>query len=120
MNIQQFSPKDPSEVISLTFEFAALVSDVASAVWSISVHRGADPDPSSMLYGGVYTSATNTQHLIQGGLPENVYLIRAAITSTAGEVYVGYAYLPVTTPLHSRVFGETQTISLLAGTGTVT
>lgn len=120
MNIKQLSPKEPSEVVAVTFEFAALVSEIESAVWSISVHHGVDPNSSDMLYGGVYTTGTNTQHMIQGGIPDNVYLLRVAVTSSSGEVYTGYAYLPIETPLHSRISVTSKAVSLLAGTGTVT
>lgn len=85
MNV--LSPKDPAEIIAVTFDFTNVAATFASAAWTISVIDGADANPAAMLYGAPSNSGACSTHLIQGGIAGNIYLLRADITLSSGEKY---------------------------------
>lgn len=86
--------KAPYEVIPVTFDFSALVGSITSATVSITVKTGTDPGVGSMLFGSYVLSGLTVRQLVQNGLNNVIYLLRANIVS-GNEKYSLACYLPV-------------------------
>lgn len=81
--------KDPSEIITVTFDFTALATSVGSPVVSCSVFSGReDPGASAMLSGSPQITGTTVLQRVIGGLPGNTYKLRCQIDDADGERWV--------------------------------
>lgn len=93
--IRRIDPKAPSEVIPITFDFSALTASIDSvASVSIAVKSGTDPAAGSMLFGSHVLNGSLVQQLVQAGVDQAVYLLRADIVK-GNEKYSEACYLPV-------------------------
>ena len=94
------SPKDPAEVISLTFDYAAILSGgetVASVSVSLAVRNGADPDVGTMLAGGAIIDGNVVSHLVRNGVHGVDYLAACLATTSQGQVLKIAGILPART-----------------------
>ena len=93
--IKALSSKAPDEVVPVIFEFGGLVTAIDSVVsLSVTVHKGTDPDPSTMILNASSVDGTDVTQLIQGGLDTVIYKVRALVQS--GQLrYALEAHLPV-------------------------
>jgi len=92
----QFSPKDPAEIITLGFDFAALTSTPSSPVFTVTRLAGAaDPDPSALKSGAASISGTKALQKIVGGVSGCRYLIECQVDAPDGSRYVLTGVLPV-------------------------
>lgn len=95
LRVVSIDPKAPAEIIPVTFDFAKVSSDIATAVMAISVVSGTDAAVGSMLFGSSQISGAEVKRLIQAGVDGVLYLIRCDITNAAGEKYALATYLQV-------------------------
>ncbi len=87
--------KAPDEIIPVTFEFGSLVTAIDSVLSvAVTVHKGTDANPSTMILNAASVSGTDVTQLIQNGVDAVVYEIRALIQSGQTK-YAIKAYLPV-------------------------
>ena len=93
-----FDPKDPEEIITVTFDFSAVAVAPINAVMEVSVASGlADSSPASILSGTpTINGAVVTQKIINGQAG-TTYLIRCRIDANdgSGSRYVARDLLPV-------------------------
>jgi hypothetical protein len=93
-NDTQFSNKDPSELINLTFNFVpALASDeFIQSITSVTVEvlSGEDPSPNSIVAGTplINVSGTSVQQPCSGGLVDVGYRIAVLCLTTKGQELV--------------------------------
>lgn len=92
MRITTFDPKAPAEVVPVTFDFSALTTSIDSVTVSVTVKTGMDSNVATMPLGGYQISGGKVIQLIQNGVDQTVYLIRADIT-TGSEKYALAAYM---------------------------
>jgi hypothetical protein len=95
----QLPNKNPSEVINITFAYAAELGStetIISAVVTCTLLSGADLAPSAMLNGIPTIQTSNVVQEIIGGLDGNGYLIECLATLSSGRVLARIGYLPVT------------------------
>jgi hypothetical protein len=94
-----FSSKDPGETITCSFNFAPWLGvgeTVSSATVSCSIQYGVDPGTSSMLQGAAsLTAAPIVMQKVTAGLDGCSYLLTATANTSAGNVLVIKALLPV-------------------------
>ena len=82
MAAKYISSKDPSELIPITFDFSGLVTSIDTiASIAISVISGTDPNVATMLYSSAQKTGTNVIQLVQNGVNNAAYKIRADIVS---------------------------------------
>jgi len=102
----KFSPKDPLETITLSFDFTKDLSDPVtgeitktivpgSAVLSVAMARGVDVNPNGIKNGALQISGTKVLQSCHGGIDENDYEWRAEIDANSGEHFVFHWILPV-------------------------
>lgn len=95
----EFSPKDPAEIVPLSFDFAALTSAPINPV--VTVVRDSGPkgaaDLSGMLLGTPQITGTEVLQKVQGGIATTTYRVRAQVDTAAGLRYVLTGLLPVET-----------------------
>jgi hypothetical protein len=114
--ITELSPKTPEEIVAITMDFSSVMSDIASATWIICEFQGHDAYVDDMLVGVAYGSGAITQHLIQKGLNNYTYLIKVVAFGGQGEIYNGYAYLPVRAEdVQTPMLGALQSKATLTG-----
>jgi hypothetical protein len=90
------SIKNPLETITVTFDFSALTTSVASPSVTSVVSSGAvDPTPSAILSGSPQISGAKVLQKIVAGLPGAYYELLCQITAADGSVYVLSEVLPV-------------------------
>lgn len=93
------SPKDPEEIIIVGVDFTdVLGGETATLVaWECSVLTGAaDAGAAAMLSGApINADAPIFKHKVINGLDGRVYKLRVEVTTNAGRLLVGCAYLPV-------------------------
>jgi hypothetical protein len=90
------SAKDPSEIITLTFDFAALAASVANPVLTVTRLSGtADPTPQAILSGAAQVSGAQVLQQIVGGVAGTHYHLRCQVDTPDGSRYVLAADLPV-------------------------
>ena len=90
----QLSPKDPAEIVPITFDFSALVTAVDSVTVTCTVKTGTDAAAASMLDGSVVISAGRVVQRIKNGIDGVRYVLRADAVS-GSERYALTALLPV-------------------------
>ena len=94
--MQQLTPKDPTEIIPIIFDFTALLSTITSiSDVSVSVKTGTDINVGTMKQGVADISGTSIIQLIKNGVAGNTYIVRAEVIS-GSQKYVLAAILPVT------------------------
>ena len=82
------SPKDPSEQITVTFDFTNLVSTITSVVSVVvTVISGTDASPSSMLASAASISGTQVLQALHAGVTQVAYKVTCTITS-GSNIYV--------------------------------
>jgi hypothetical protein len=96
MNV--FPKKDPTEEVYASFNFASSLipgETISAATWTITVDRGTDQAPQTMLSGPVDISSAPviTQKII-GGTAGTRYLVRCLATTQTRKI-IGAAFLPV-------------------------
>ncbi len=92
---QTFDPKDPEEIIPLSFDFTQLGSGFTTPVVTVS-HLGgvSDADPSAMILGSATIASDVATVAIQGGVANADYLVRCSALQ-GGLKYVISGVLPV-------------------------
>ncbi len=81
--------KDPSEVITVTFDFSALASSASNPSVSCTVIAGkVDGSAEAMLSGTPQINGTSILQRIIGGLDGNRYKLRCQIDDADGERWV--------------------------------
>ena len=81
--------KDPSEIITVPFDFSALAASVASPVVACTVTTGKeDAAAASMISGSPQIAGTQVLQRIIGGLSGNTYKLRCQIDDADGERWV--------------------------------
>ena len=94
--MKKFDPKDPSEIVPLSFDFAALTDTPSAPIVSIARHSGAaDASPSAMLQGAAQIIGTQVRQKITGGVAGATYLVKAQVDAPDGSRYVLAGLLPV-------------------------
>lgn len=78
-----FSPKDPNEVVTVTFDFTNLASSVSVSSVNVTVMSGTDGNPNAMKSGAATTSGAKVLQSITGGISGNAYKITCTVTSGA-------------------------------------
>lgn len=97
MSIQQFDPKDPAEIVPLTFDFSNLATGVSSPVITVTRAAGdADPSPTSMLVGSPQVSGALVVQKAGGGL-DGRYKFRCEVNGDSGAHWALTGTLPVET-----------------------
>ena len=97
MSTQQFDPKDPAEIVPLTFDFSNLASGVSSPVITVTRAAGdADPSPASMLVGSPQVSGALVVQKAGGGL-DGRYKFRCEVNGDSGAHWALTGTLPVET-----------------------
>ena len=94
---QQFDPKDPAEIVPLTFDFSALAASVSTPVIQVTRIAGdADPNPAAMLIGSAQISGAKVVQKAGGGL-DGRYKIRCDVNGDGGAHWALTGTLPVET-----------------------
>jgi hypothetical protein len=93
-----FDPKDPSEIVPLTFDFAEDTSTPSNPVITIVRHSGAaDANPAIMLTGSAQVSGATVLQKISGGVAGANYTVRCQVDAPDGTRWVLSGLLPVKT-----------------------
>lgn len=93
--IKVMSSKAPDEIIAVSFDFSRLVTSIDSVVSvAVTVHKGADNNPSAMILNSPIISGATVSQLLQGGLDTVYYKVRALI-AVGQQRYALTAILPV-------------------------
>jgi hypothetical protein len=95
--VANIDPKDPVEIIPVTFNFGKLVSQIDTAVVSISVIEGTDENVQSMILGQYQITGAILKQLIRNGVNGARYLIKAVVTDSGGLKYALACYMTVKT-----------------------
>jgi len=94
---QQLTPKDPLEIVPITFDFTAILSSITSITSvAITVRTGTDASASAMIEGAAQISGLTVIQLVKNGVVGNTYIVRADVVS-GSEKYALSAILPVET-----------------------
>jgi len=81
--------KDPSEIITVTFDFSGTATSCTNPSVAISVVAGReDSNASSMLSGTPQVDGTSILQRVIGGLNGNTYKLRCEIDDADGEHWV--------------------------------
>lgn len=93
-----FSPKDPSEVIMLAFDFSALTTSPSAAVVTVTRHAGsADATPEAIKSGSATVSGSKVIQRVSDGVAGTDYLLRCQVDAPDGSRYILTGVLPVRT-----------------------
>lgn len=90
MNLGTFDPRHPAESEPLGFGFSARLAEgetVSSAVFTIEVVEGTDPEPASMLSGAPTTTSTGAFQRVAGGVDGCTYKLTCVATTTASNIH---------------------------------
>ena len=93
-----FAPKDPAEIVLLAFDFADAAGPavtLSGSTVSVSVHRGADANPSAILSGSPTINGLQVLQRVVGGLGGVTYSVKAQVDASDGSRYVLAGLLPV-------------------------
>lgn len=93
--ILAFSPKTPTEKVTLAFNFATIgvmggTEAISSQGVDVSTFKGTDPTPASLLNGAPYIDPDHPQRIFQkikDGVDGNVYHITAWVQTNLGNRY---------------------------------
>lgn len=90
MAIAKFSPKDPTETILVSFDYANLFVEsaeyISGSTWTIVLLSGIDATPSALLSGNPQINGPIISHLITAGVNGCSYAIQVRITTNLGQV----------------------------------
>lgn len=94
--------KDPSETVTVMFDFSSETNAVTSPVTTVVIEQPSvnDSTPGAMVSGPATVSGTNPAQVFQritGGANSNVYGLRCTATASNGDTLVCAARLPVRT-----------------------
>lgn len=93
---EQFSPKDPGEIIPLTFDYVNLTSLPSSPAIAVSRHSGAtDANPAAILLGSPQVVGTKVVQKITGGVDGTIYKLVCEAAAPDGCKYRIPGKLPV-------------------------
>lgn len=88
--------KDPSEIITVTFDFSDVATSCINPVVSIAVEAGRDDaGAAAMLSGSPQTDGTSILQRVIGGISGNTYKLRCQIDDADGERWVAADLLDV-------------------------
>lgn len=90
-----FSPKDPAEIITITFDFSALSASVSAPTISVTPVFSIDASASAILSGGPQVTGAQVKQLVQGGVSGAYYDLKCTVTAADGSKYVLSEILPV-------------------------
>lgn len=95
-----FSPKGPTEKVTLTFDFSAELGSatISSAACVATTVAGTDASPSSVISGAAQISGGDVLQLVKQGLVGCDYNVTCTATLSDGRVLVLARILPVRTP----------------------
>ena len=82
--VQEFDQKRTDEIRVYGFDFIDKLPSgdgVSSATWTVTVHKGTDASPSSMISGAEIISGTIVEQLITGGTDGVTYLFECEAVS---------------------------------------
>lgn len=98
-DLKQLDPKDPAEIVPLTFEFESLTISPSSPVVTVTRHSGTadDSDLSLMLVGSPQVIGTTVVQKVQGGVARTNYKFRCDVVTPDGCHYALAGILPVET-----------------------
>ena len=92
------SPKDPAEIITVSFDFSALSETVSAAAVSAAWHDGtADPAAQAIVSGAAQVQGAMVLQQIVGGQAGTTYRLRCQVDLPDGRRYVLATVLPVRT-----------------------
>ena len=91
------NPKDPAEIVTLSYDFASLTATPSSPVVTISVLYGIDADVAAMLTGAPALVGTKVLQQISAGLAGVDYTVRYQVDAPDGDRYVEAQKLMVRT-----------------------
>ena len=96
--METFDPKDPLEIIPLTFDFAAelqgqSLSGTPTVV--VTVYSGTDPTPANIISGAVTVLGDRVRQNVKEGVLGVEYLIKITVTTTTGLKYTKGRILPL-------------------------
>lgn len=90
-----FSPKDPEEAVTLTFDFTRLTALPSSPVFEVEVVQGHDPNPQNILDFLPYVEGAKVRQRVAGGVADCTYNVRCKVSAPDGSIYVLAGELPV-------------------------
>lgn len=93
-----FSPKDPAEKVTLTFDFSAELGSATIAgtpVCTVTLVAGTDASPSSLLSGAAQVSGGNVLQLVHNGSAGADYDVKCTATLDDTRILVLGRILPV-------------------------
>jgi hypothetical protein len=97
--MELFDPKDPTEIIPLTFDFsvelAAAQTIQGTPTVAVTVYSGTDASPGAILSGAATVLGARVRQNVQGGLVDVQYLIKVTATTNTGLKYTIGRILPV-------------------------
>lgn len=83
------SAKDPAEIITVTFDFAALATAISAPVITcLAIHGRDDAAAASMITGAPVISGLTVLQRISGGQAGTTYKLRCQIDDADGERWV--------------------------------
>lgn len=85
--MKKFDPKDPVEIVPLSFDFTELIGagSPTSPTISITRHSGAqDSDPGAMLAGAVQLVGMDVRQKVQAGVAGCTYYLKATVDTADG------------------------------------
>lgn len=83
------SPKDPAEIVTVTFDFSGLATAISSPQLTCAIDSGRVHDNvQSMLFGVAQIDGLVVRQRVIGGLHGNTYKLRCAVDDADGEHWV--------------------------------
>lgn len=94
-----FDPKDPEEVIPVTFDFSKLAITTISApqVTATRFEGAADASPSAILSGAPTVTGMSVVQKVIGGVSGCTYALRCRVDTPEGYRWAEVVHLPVLT-----------------------
>lgn len=91
------SSKDPNEIITLTFDYGAILGadTLLSATLSVELVTGTDSNPSAMLSGAAVIQGDTVLQQVQGGVDTANYKIVCTADTADGQRLMVANILPV-------------------------
>lgn len=94
--MQNFTSKTPLEKVKLDFPFVLNTGEtIVSAVVTVTVLRGTDPAPASILSGAYTVAGAIVSQFVEGGLDGVTYLVSVRSTTSTGRILESAGVLPV-------------------------
>jgi len=95
----KYSNKSSLEIVDVSMDFRALLSAtgyISNPVWSVTVDKGVDASPSSLLEGTTAVVGTEAFARLHAGTAGVTYKIRCEVDADSGEHFLGEATMQVT------------------------